>query len=218
MIAYLRQNPFATLLVMLIVMQAGWFKFLAGDWIYPIDYLQRIIVIVIFFVCFADSRSAFPPPTRPLVVSLIAIAIAFLLFLSSIGFGISESLLRDYVRYAHFGFPEIDRLDFRIFDHSVGLVLVALSEEMVYRHTAVRVLVRWNLRPIWIYTISATIFALLHAPQGAQGVVISFTAGLVLMYLYRRYHGLWAPVIAHYFVNLMAYHLRPFFEGPVPPV
>jgi hypothetical protein len=64
MIAYLRQNPFATLLVMLIVMQAGWFKFLAGDWIYPIDYLQRIIVIVIFFVCFADSRSAFQPPTR----------------------------------------------------------------------------------------------------------------------------------------------------------
>ena len=99
-------------------------------------------------------------------------------------------------------FPRIDDPYLKAFDLTIGLLLVALSEELVYRKLMLDVLAKWQFRLASIYIVSSLLFAALHVYQSAGTTAGAFAAGLILMYVYRKSGTLWVPIAAHYVANL----------------
>ena len=105
-----------------------------------------------------------------------------------------------------------------LFDITAGLFIVAISEELVARRIAARVL--WPLLGSkWmVIVVSALLFGLVHWGWGWRAVITSTLAGLLLMSLYLFAGRLWPVVVAHYVVNLLLFTglLTAFTEAVFP--
>lgn len=90
-------------------------------------------------------------------------------------------------------------------DLTLGLMLVAVSEELlgrVYFRSVVEPLL--NSRALFVL-VSALAFALAHWSQGLGGLVSTFLGGVVLMVAYLRLGSIGPCVVAHYLANLLIF-------------
>ena len=101
--------------------------------------------------------------------------------------------------------PVIDWLDL-----TIGLALVALVEELVFRAWLAAVLERRGVPAAGIVLASAASFALIHWSGGAQVVLVTGLIGAVFMTLYLWHRSLPALALAHFGVNFVD------FAGVVP--
>jgi membrane protease YdiL (CAAX protease family) len=92
-----------------------------------------------------------------------------------------------------------------LFDISLGLALVALHEEIVFRKLAHHALSHFLPNALAVTLASATIFAAYHWWTGIGNVITALVFGLVAMPCYRRFGSLWPIGIAHYLVDLWAF-------------
>ena len=93
----------------------------------------------------------------------------------------------------------------RIFDLTIGLILIAVSEELVFRKFALNWLKRSGFGVLGCILISASIFALMHWGSGLNRVAATFVFGVASMGLYIRHTRLWPVVVAHYITNFIAF-------------
>ena len=103
------------------------------------------------------------------------------------------------------GFPPPRSVALHAIDLTLGLALVALSEEFVGR-----VYFRAVMEPLLpnrtlLVLVSALVFALAHWSQGPGGLVSTFLVGVVLMAAYLRLGSIGPCVVAHYLANLLIF-------------
>lgn len=91
------------------------------------------------------------------------------------------------------------------FDLGIGLALVALHEEVVFRQMASQALSRFLASDLAVTLASAVIFALYHWWTGIGNMLAALLFGLVAMPCYRRCGSLWPVGIAHYILDLWAF-------------
>lgn len=91
------------------------------------------------------------------------------------------------------------------FDLSIGLALVALHEEVVFRQVANHALSRFLASDLAVTLVSAAIFAAYHWWTGIGNMLMALLFGLIAMPCYRRCGSLWPVGIAHYFLDLWAF-------------
>jgi membrane protease YdiL (CAAX protease family) len=99
--------------------------------------------------------------------------------------------------------PDITSPFWLNFDLTVGLVLVAVCEELVFRGYMKTVICRFTNRRIGIVSISALAFGLIHWSTGMHAVVITAVIGAVFMFLYLRTGSLPGVMLAHFIVNFV---------------
>lgn len=104
-----------------------------------------------------------------------------------------------------FAFPFISDPRFYWFDLTVGLLAVALSEELVFRKLAMRWLEQAGRTQTQILVISALLFSLIHWGSGLGRLLSTFVFGLIYMAAYLRLRRLWPLVLAHWFVDFAAF-------------
>lgn len=193
--------PRTLLLVSLAVLTLGWIKFALPDAaLYALDYLVRIIVIGMI-VFSGGFRFKLPTRLNWLWLSSLAIlatAIDLILFRLYQFFYEPIPILGEAI----FEFPPIADAWFYAFDLSAGLILVALSEELVFRFLFVKA---FPASRVMQYALSCIAFGLFHAPQGLLLVITAALSGLIAMALYRTTRTLAAPVLSHYLVNLIIF-------------
>ena len=83
----------------------------------------------------------------------------------------------------------------------LALLPAAALEELLFRSLPLGGL-GWLLSPWWMLWPLALVFGLLHWPQGGWGVVGTVFAGVVLSLLFLATHSIWAPIAAHYLMNV----------------
>jgi uncharacterized protein len=88
-------------------------------------------------------------------------------------------------------------------DLGVGLLLVGLVEELVFRAYACTVISRYTRNPAAIIAISAAAFGLIHWSLGSNSVLITALIGAVFMAFYLRTHSVPALALAHFAVNFI---------------
>lgn len=108
------------------------------------------------------------------------------------------------------GMPVIDSPWLDWFDLTMGLLLVGVAEELVFRAWLAGALARQGVPAIGIVGASALAFGLIHWSGGAQVVLVTGVIGAVFMAFYLWHRSLPALALAHFGVNFVD------FAGVVP--
>jgi uncharacterized protein len=95
-------------------------------------------------------------------------------------------------------------------DLTLGLALVALCEELVFRGYLHAIFRQMAMPPVVIIVMSSTAFGLAHWCLGLPAVLITGLIGAVLMTAYMRTGSLYAMVLAHFLINFID------FSGVIP--
>ena len=90
-------------------------------------------------------------------------------------------------------------------DLTVGLFVVALSEELVFRKLAMRWLEQAGRPPVQILLMSALLFSLMHWGSGPGRLLYTFVVGLFYMAVYMRLRRLWPLVLAHWIQDFVTF-------------
>ncbi|MFH1351649.1 MAG: type II CAAX endopeptidase family protein [Pseudomonadota bacterium] len=101
------------------------------------------------------------------------------------------------------GKPEIQSPLWNPIDLTVGLLMVGMIEETVFRGYLHAFLKRYTQNPLIFIVISAVAFGLIHWSGGLHKVIVTSAAGAVFMVLYLRTLSLPAIMLAHFAVNLI---------------
>lgn len=121
-----------------------------------------------------------------------------------------EPLLAPYGLWPTIGGPPLpDAWAPFVFDMTIGLALVAFSEELIGRALplAVGEALGWPQGRTMV--LACVAFGLWHWSGGAATVALAAVCGGLLMALYRRTGSLWPAVAAHYLANLVLFWAPP---------
>jgi hypothetical protein len=103
------------------------------------------------------------------------------------------------------GLPQMGNPYLKWIDMTVGLLLVGMSEELVFRGYLCLYISRFTKNPRSIVGISALAFGLIHWSGGAHQVMVSGVIGAVFMMLYLKTLSLPPIMLAHFAVNFVDY-------------
>lgn len=105
-----------------------------------------------------------------------------------------------------FRFPEIKPPLLHGFDLTVGLVLTAISEELVFRGALGAIMRRYTNNRLLIIMLSSVVFALIHWGTGFANITLAFIAGTLLMALFLRVNSTTPGIVVHYLVDLASFY------------
>jgi membrane protease YdiL (CAAX protease family) len=121
------------------------------------------------------------------------------------------SLLEGLPGYAALGgMPAIDNRTWDWIDLTLGLLMVGIVEELVFRGYLLYYLESLSMRRGSIILISSLAFGLIHWSLGLNAVLITSLIGAVFMIVYLATRSLPAIMLAHFAVNFID------FAGVIP--
>ena len=140
--------------------------------------------------------------------------VAVFLLLTLVGTMIDQNgyrLLEGVPGYAPLGgMPPITSPAWDWIDLTLGLLLVGIVEELVFRGVMLRFLRSYTQSTLVIVVVSAVVFGLIHWSLGLTAVLVTTAIGAVFMMAYIRTGSLLPIMLAHFAVNFID------FAGVVP--
>lgn len=181
-----------------------------SDGVYLIDYLTRCTVLAFCFLWPTASAIAAEPPTylgSPNHSFWYLLGLLFVLIaVPGLPIAAVETILAAETGWpGWFHFHRPDNSSLYMFDITIGLLLVAITEELVFRKFALSWLKRTGRTTSEINLISAALFSLAHWSNGSAKMMATFLTGVLFMSLYQKVKRLWPFVFAHYWVNVIAF-------------
>lgn len=166
-----------------------------------IDYISRILslLIVLFFVpkkfFYLNKTTTSDVVFYSFILTIFGTAIIHLI----------DKNLYGFFEFSHFiKFPKIENEFFNYFDLYIGLILVAISEEIIFRGYFFA-LFKNRLTNQNIIFFSSLFFALIHWGSGLDAVIGAFLWGVLAMVILLRTNSIIPTIIAHYFTNLILF-------------
>ncbi|MBI9111704.1 CPBP family intramembrane glutamic endopeptidase [Maridesulfovibrio ferrireducens] len=90
-------------------------------------------------------------------------------------------------------------------DMTVGLMLVAIAEEIIFRGLAFTMLKEKGFSPAAIFIISGIAFGLIHWSAGPVAVVATALTGTGLMICMWKTKSILPTIVAHYIINYLSF-------------
>jgi len=103
------------------------------------------------------------------------------------------------------GMPPITNPLIAQIDLYLGLALVAIVEELIFRGLYCAILARYISSGIVVLMISAVAFGLIHWSLGLSAIVHTAIIGAVFMICIWRTGSVFPTIVAHFFVNYVAF-------------
>ncbi|MDO8282801.1 MAG: type II CAAX endopeptidase family protein [Thermodesulfovibrionia bacterium] len=108
------------------------------------------------------------------------------------------------------GMPAITNPAWDWIDLTLGLLMVGIFEELIFRGFMHTFISRYTENPFAIVVISSAAFGLIHWSLGLHAIVITSIIGAVFMTAYLRTRSLPAIMLAHFAINFID------FAGVIP--
>jgi membrane protease YdiL (CAAX protease family) len=165
------------------------------------DYSARIISLI--GVAMA-RRSGLFAPARPSAGILTSVLVFMALLAAEFCLhAIAYPELRAHFNYFElWRFPSIPNPLVRNFDLTFGLLLVAVSEESVFRALLFSLFERWRMKPLSVIALSSAAFALIHLTSGTAETLDALLHGLLLGAAYWWTRRLVVCIASHYLFDL----------------
>lgn len=181
-----------------------------GDWRWwlLIDYLGvKLLPFLVVLWLISTRRMAareFGLTTQPVPSCLLVFLIASVVgtVIDQNGYQVLASL-PGYPRLG--GMPSITSSVWNWLDLTLGLLMVGIFEELVFRGFAHTFIGRYTGNAFAIVAISSVAFGLAHWSGGLHSVVITSTIGSVFMMAYLRTRSLPAIMLAHFAIDFIAF-------------
>ncbi len=167
------------------------------------DYAGRLMAIGVLFVLPAGrwclkQRDELKVGTLEAVVWVIGI-VAFFQFS-----GIDQLVVLTFPQQPLGAYSAPKGLLYAI-DITLGLALVSLHEELIFRKLAGQAMQALGWGPWRIVLVSALLFGLFHWWRAPSGMIGAATYGVLAMICYRRTGSLWPIGFAHYLLDYIAF-------------
>jgi len=193
--------------ILLSLFYIGWMKFpIEGDNIYLADYCLRIVMLAFIWQerHVIIKKAVWPPFYMWLVFGLFLLA--YLIVNDAIYQFDIAYYINDYL-YETASYPAIEDPLLLVFDMSIGLVFVAITEEYLFRYKLDRVFKKAGCSTLLRCFLTSILFATIHAPQGLISLLETFLWGVFLFVLYQRSRSLQFVMVLHFIVNFSAFGL-----------
>ncbi len=198
--------------------------------VYMVDWMHRLLVLLLIFglPVFKDFLHTAPQtlaklPRRYGFHELLLPGIGLAMVLIFLDLFLNNTLApwvdENFPSWFLFAFPKVENTALWVIDLTIGLVLVAISEELVFRRMAANFLERLNVSKPLIILSSAAIFSTIHWMTGPHHIATTFVIGVALMMIYLRWRSFWLVVFHHYCINFVVFYIksRPYLF-PDPPL
>lgn len=181
-----------------------WF---AMDWCFRLAVLGLVFAVPVFRrpLC---RRGNFPPDAVAFAIYCVVIALLVLGY-EPIVQSISRAIDHAWPQLRAFAYPAYPSAAIRLADLTIGLALVAVSEELLFRKLARAMLAPVLGERLALILVSGVLFGALHWSSGAGSVIGAMLFGFVLMYLYLDFDDIALPIAAHYLVDLALFRNAP---------
>ncbi|WP_028879604.1 CPBP family intramembrane glutamic endopeptidase [Terasakiella pusilla] len=193
--------------ILLMLFYIGWIKFpITGDAIYLADYLIRIVMLIFIW---RERSVLLSKPNWPLFHMWLAFPVALIAFIFLHQMLISFEFIHDVNDYfpEPKTYPPIKNVYLLVFDMTIGLLLVAITEEFLFRYKLNEVLKGKSFNLPSRYLITSILFALIHAPQGITALIETFLWGLLFFFLYQKSKSLHFVIVIHFLTNFIIFGL-----------
>ena len=174
-------------------------------WIF-IDYTSVKFFPFLVVVSLISSKRIRPaefgliPQTAISFVTVFFISTLVVTFIVQNG----DLILNWFPGYPRLGeMPKITSPLWRWMDLTIGLLMVGIFEELVFRGYLYTFITRYTRRPWMIIGISAIAFGFIHWSGGLHMVMLTAVAGAVFMVLYLQTFSLPAIMLAHFAVDFI---------------
>jgi len=201
-----RRTAYLVLLAPLYLNDFAFIVLKGSDIVYVIDHAVRIAVLAMMMLWPLSRKIALEvEPARPrtglAIFAIVMIGVADLLSGRFI-----EVPLTSWAEWTVlFQFHSLQNPTLYWLDLTIGLILVALSEELICRKFAYSWLKSAG-RPGWkIVLISSVLFALSHWSKGIGNISTAILFGLLAMIVYLKMKRIWPLILAHWIVNFIAF-------------
>ncbi|WP_415719487.1 CPBP family intramembrane glutamic endopeptidase [Maridesulfovibrio sp.] len=172
-----------------------------------IDYGAKIIPLAFLFyllkkeILSSADLGLIPLPPKKFIIWTLGIT-ALGLCLDEPGFTLWSKLLPS-IRLG--SIPIGTDSPLYMLDMTLGLALVAISEEIIFRGLAFTSLKTSQYSPRKIFLISAIIFGLIHWSQGPTAIIATAVTGTGLMLCMYCTGSVYPTIIAHYVINYLSF-------------
>ena len=222
-----------------------WAAIHSGLWLLVADYIFRLLIVLLVFFWLRSVSLSDDAVFKFLFVGRrntdqstrrLATLIWWTIVASVGGVGIGQTvwpfLMYRLPSTSLFSFPSLSG-PLRIVDVTVGVALVGVSEEIMFRSLALRAILamvpsigRERSQPpgppmsvfeigrkgkVIVVVASSLVFGIIHWGSGVHAIISATTWGILPMVALIRTGSIWPAVIAHYATDLVA------FSGIVPP-
>ncbi|MDH5489801.1 MAG: CPBP family intramembrane metalloprotease [Rhodospirillaceae bacterium] len=102
-----------------------------------------------------------------------------------------------------FSFPQVHLPWLKMFDLTIGIAIVAISEEIVCRGIFKHIFEKYVPNQMVVAIASSMVFSAFHWSHGPAAMLSTFFIGTLLMALYQKTKSLWPPIVAHYIINFI---------------
>ena len=111
-----------------------------------------------------------------------------------------------------FWYPIPPTFLFKILNLSIGLGLVAISEELVFRGFLISCLKKYSLGTFGVTFISSILFGAIHWSNGVHIIFVAFIWGIASSFFATKYRSIYPAMISHYFINFIIYSSSYFWN------
>ena len=171
-----------------------------------IDYGSRVLSLAILFLT---------PSLRTIVLASLRMpamfweSIGWILVCTAVVASVHEFAGRVISRLVPgldlFDFPVIENNLVRWLDLTLGLALVAISEELIFRSAMGPLLRQRAYSPAAVLWVSAILFAAIHWSGGLGVIVTALVAGVLFMWVYQRIGSVVPLIVAHFLVDFLLF-------------
>lgn len=171
------------------------------------DYFFRIISIILIIYLLKRKIISFPYlklNTLP-VKEIIFWALYLVMFAIVIFYVLEEILLRIIPDVHLFSYPKYDSAVIKIIDCILGMIVVSLSEELIFRGYCYSYLAEKIKNPVNIIIIISVVFGLIHWSLGIVPVITTAVWGVFAAASVARTDSLLPALFAHYLIDLISF-------------
>jgi membrane protease YdiL (CAAX protease family) len=164
------------------------------------DYANRVFTLAVLYLVVRRSTAGLPIPWRlawpERAEAILALAGAAALVLADVVTASAVTWLNDH-SWRLTRYPEASNPLVGLVDNTLGMLLVGLSEEAVFRFYLINALLLRGLARLPALVIATLVFAAIHWSYGAGAVGYAALAGALLTAVYLATRNLTVPVLAH---------------------
>ena len=160
-----------------------------------IDYIGRLIVLILIYSHYKKNQLSL----SNLYLNRVApkIAIYIVVSMTLIGYFLYTGLEPYIYDGGILDFPKPTNQYLFMFDISIGILLVSVSEELFFRS----ILYTWL--PKYKIFLSSFLFGLIHWGSGFNSVFLAFLIGLMFAYSVKKTNSIIPALITHYVLDFL---------------